>query len=145
MDETTVPSDTQVSLLSNFLLQSPPSLLSPPAIVSEEWLSCGSQSSIPGPPYVMDRARVLLEFGVRPLVPPARRNWSGVTPFPIMYNGVCLTWPPACWESMTPDQKLQSWEFAAILLETGGVVSAMSLSSSRSFLLTRYNLLCLPG
>ena len=93
----------------------------------------------------MHRARVVLEFGVMPLVSPARRIWSGVTPFPIKYNGVCLTWPPAGWESMTPDQKLQSWEFASILLETGGVVSAMSLSSSRSFLLTRYNFLCLPG
>ena len=76
------------------------------------------------------------------LVPPARRNWSGVSLFPIQYNGVCLTWPPAGWETMTPDQM---WEFAAILLETDGVDSVMSLSSSRSLLLTKYNFLCLSG
>ena len=104
----------QDSLQFEFLLPSPPSLLSPPACVSLELLSCGRQSSISEPPYIMDRARVLLELVIMPLVPPTPKKWSGVTPFPIQFYGVSLTWLPCAWKTLTPKQKLQSWEFAVV-------------------------------
>lgn len=94
---------------------------------------------------ILDRARTLLEFGVMPLLPPARRNWSGVAPFPISPDRPKLTWPPSGWETMTSDQKLQAWEFTALSLETDGVINSSSLTSSRSALLCKYNFLCLPG
>ncbi|XP_056011374.1 uncharacterized protein LOC130051967 [Ostrea edulis] len=123
---------------------SPPSVtlsLLPPSISSSE----ESDVSIVGNLATLERARNLLEFGVMPLLPPARRNWQGIGAFEISMNSAVISWPPAGWEAFTPDQKLQAWEFAALQLETRGILSAESFSFSRSQLLSRYNMLCLPG
>jgi hypothetical protein len=63
----------------------------------------------------------------------------------ISLSGTAISWPPTGWEAFTPDQKLQAWEFAALKLETKGILSAESLSFSRTQLLSRFNMLCLPG
>lgn len=44
---------------------------------------------------------------------------------------------------MTPDQKLQAWDFTALSLETDGVINSSSLTSS--VLLCKYNFRCLPA
>lgn len=41
---------------------------------------------LPGNHIILDMAQTPLEFGVVPLLPPARRNWSGVAPFSISPN-----------------------------------------------------------
>lgn len=45
---------------------------------------------------------------------------------------------------MTPDQRLQAWEFTTLFLETDGIINYSSLTSSRS-VLCNYYFLCLPG
>lgn len=44
---------------------------------------------------------------------------------------------------MTPDQKLQVWDFTALSPETDGVINSSSLTSS--VLLCKYNFRCLPA
>uniref|UniRef100_K1QGM9 Uncharacterized protein n=1 Tax=Magallana gigas TaxID=29159 RepID=K1QGM9_MAGGI len=80
-----------------------------------------------------------------PLLSSARINWSGVAPFSISPDRPKLTWPTTGWETKSPDQKLQAWEFTALSLETDGVINSPSLTLSRSDLLCKYNFLCLPG
>jgi hypothetical protein len=63
----------------------------------------------------------------------------------ISWSGTAISWPSDGWEAFTPDQKLQAWEFAALKLESKGIVSAESLSFSRTQLLSRFIMLCLPG
>lgn len=41
---------------------------------------------LPGNHIILDMAQTPLEFGVVPLLLPARRNWSGVAPFSISPN-----------------------------------------------------------
>jgi hypothetical protein len=62
------------------------------------------------------KALKFLKHGVMPLLPPAKREWTGVAPITILDGPVPLTWPPADWETFTPDQKLCAWEMAATII-----------------------------
>ena len=130
----------QDSLHLEFLLPSPSSLLSPPVCVSLELLSCGRQSSISEPPYIMDRARVLLKLVIMPLVPQNPKNWSGVTPFPIQFYGDLAA---LCLGDFNPEAEASIMGICCCWRPMMSFL-AMSLSS-RSFLLTKYNFLWLPG
>lgn len=81
---------------------------------------------LPGNHIILDMAQTPLEFGVVPLLPPARKTGleSHRSPFLLMPT---LTWPPLGWENMKPYQKLQAWEFTALSLETDGVINSSSL------------------
>lgn len=54
---------------------------------------------LPGNHIILDMAQTPFEFGVVPLLPPARRNWSGVAPFSItdgVINFSSLPRPDLC-------------------------------------------------
>lgn len=112
--------------------------------MSEASLPSTSKETVT-PTHDNKKAWDLLEFGVMPLLPPMRRNWSGTRQILLKYNGVELQWPPTGWENLTSDKKLQAWECAALTLETGGNLDSLVSLDSRSNLLAKYNMLCLPG
>ena len=63
-----------------------------------------------------NKALKFLKHGVMPLLPPAKREWTGVDPIKILDGPTPLTWPPEKWETFTPDQKLFAWEMAATII-----------------------------
>ena len=78
-----------------------------------------------------------------PFCPPGRRNWEAPNVFTISINGFKLSWPPVSWQKMTPDRKLLAWEHAAMSLEEA-CETTVSHSTSRAYLLDKYNFLALP-
>lgn len=59
------------------------------------------------------RAMKLLDKGIMPLFPQAKREWDGVQTITILDGPVPLQWPPANWKTFSSEQKLHAWEMAA--------------------------------
>ncbi|KAL3871527.1 hypothetical protein ACJMK2_025861 [Sinanodonta woodiana] len=93
---------------------------------------------------IKERVLMVLKMGSMPLLAPARRDWKKEMQFTITEGSTVIHWPPEGWTKMTPDQKLLTWEYAAMTLETGAG-SRMNPALERSYLLDKFNMLALPG
>ncbi|KAK6182038.1 hypothetical protein SNE40_009805 [Patella caerulea] len=69
-----------------------------------------------------DKEGVLTLFkkGIMPILPPAKRDWRGVTRFQLNpeISQQPLFWPPQGWEQFSPDQKLFALETMAFQLNS---------------------------
>ncbi len=91
---------------------------------------------------IRERADLLLQTGVMPMLPPGHRNWTGIQPIALCDAPTTVTWPPEGWETFTAEEKLTAWEFAAMALEyQRGVAVVCDIAE----LLDKYAFLCLPG
>jgi hypothetical protein len=88
------------------------------------------------------KALKFLKHGVMPLLPSAKREWTGVNPIKILDGPTPLTWPPEKWETFTPDQKLFAWEMAATIIHSK---TNIDYATDKNYLLSCYNFLALPG
>ena len=78
-----------------------------------------------------------------PLLPPARREWTGVEPVKLATRGTtAITWSPKNWSAFSDDQKLTAWTFTSMSLEFG---RGVALITDHGELLDRYAFLALPG
>lgn len=92
---------------------------------------------------MQERASALLETGIMPLLPPARREWSDVIPIDLVSTGPTrITWPPVDWSQMNEEEKLTAWTYTAMVLEHRRGTEIISDVGS---LLDRYSFLALPG
>jgi len=92
---------------------------------------------------LQQKAIEILTVGAMPLCPPARRNWTRRNTLDLDVGGTTIQWPPKDFETMTPDQKLLSWEYMAMRIEEQG--QGKFPTKPRQLLLDTYNFLALPG
>jgi len=117
---------------------------------SSNFNSSGSRSTDQEPPMPhlstlgQDyRASQLLRRGCMPQLQPARREWKEGQVVQFVEGDFTLSWPPKNFTSITPDQKLLQWEFAAMsLLRAKGEDTT---AIDRCTLLDTFNFLALPG
>ncbi|XP_050406942.2 uncharacterized protein LOC126822226 isoform X1 [Patella vulgata] len=93
-----------------------------------------------------DKEGVLTLFkrGIMPILPPAKRDWRGVTRFQLNSEASQqpLFWPPQGWEQFSPDQKLFALETMAFQLNS---LRAQTQNWDRTYLIAKYQMLSLPG
>lgn len=95
----------------------------------------------PIPPQEL--AKNLLEVGCMPLLPPARRKWTGETPrFLYGIGGNKIEWPPKDWQAMDADRRYQVAVHAANVLDSND--TGYPVTSSED-IMDSYNFLILPG
>lgn len=87
------------------------------------------------------RAEHLLRVGGMPLFPPARRQW-GDWQLILSTTPTNMYWPPKNWTSLSGEDKLTAWRFAAYSLERehGG-----NMITKEREVLDKYAMLALPG
>ncbi|KAL3884891.1 hypothetical protein ACJMK2_024990 [Sinanodonta woodiana] len=93
---------------------------------------------------IKERVLMVLNMGSMPLLAPVRRDWKKEMQFTIKEGSTVTHWPPEGWTKMTPDQKVLTWEYAAMTLETGAE-SRKNPALERGYLLAKFIMLTFLG
>ncbi|MEW8546493.1 MAG: hypothetical protein AB2693_23490 [Candidatus Thiodiazotropha sp.] len=101
------------------------------------------KSSLPPPPSQDYRACKLLKLGGMPHWQPARRAWEEDEVVSLVERDLTIFWPPKGWKSLTPQQKLMQWEFAALSIMKARGENYIHIHQAD--LLDNFNFLALPG
>ena len=85
--------------------------------LGEDQLCTGGHQTAETNSQHRQRAQQLLLTGGMPLFPPGRRNWDNVGPTKVSEKPTPMFWPPNNWTTLSPEEKLTAWRFAAFTLD----------------------------